>query len=55
MKLIKVKYNQGKNEGYFIKHRRGYIPILIEQRTFCELKNIISECEVDIDYNGNIK
>lgn len=54
MKIVKIKYNQGLNAGYFIKHRKGYMPIFFEESIFAELQNIVDEKEVDINLDGSV-
>jgi len=54
MKIVKVSYNKGINSGYFIKHRKGYIPIFFEESMFSELQNVVEEKEVDININGAV-
>ena len=31
MKIEKITYNDGKNEGYFIKKRKGYVQVIIKE------------------------
>ena len=46
MKVIKVKYNNGANEGYYIKTRKGYVQVTIKSGEAVKLRNISDEKEV---------
>lgn len=50
MNIYKIIYNSkdGKKQGYFIKTRKGLIPINIINQ-FEEIKNIIEEKEVKLN------
>jgi hypothetical protein len=54
MKIIKVAYNGGKNTSYFVKNRRGYLPVFFDEGVFHHLNEIKSEVEVDFDLSGNL-
>lgn len=54
MQIVKVSYNKGINSGFFIKHRRGYIPIFFDERTFAQLNNVVGEKEVELDLDGSV-
>lgn len=49
MKIEKITYNNGKNEGYFIKKRKGYIQVIIKEGESVKLTGIkrISEIRVN--------
>jgi len=49
MKIEKIKYNEGKNEGYFVKTRKGYVQVMINQGEAVELSNITERKEVNIN------
>jgi len=54
MRIEKIIYNNGKNEGYFIKARKGYVQISIKEGESVELKNIKKISEVRIS-EANLK
>ncbi len=55
MKIEKITYNDGKNEGYFIKTIKGYVQVIIKEGVAVELSNIKKICEIRInEYNLKI-
>ena len=41
------------NTGYFLKNKSGkMVPVFVEQGVFSELKNVVSESEVDLNFSG---
>ena len=48
MKIEKIIYNNGKNEGYFIKARRGYVQVMIKQGEAVKLSGIKERKEIRI-------
>jgi len=56
MKIVKIKYNNGKNEGFFVKKRKGYVQVMIKQGEAVKLKGITEIKEVRIsEVNLNIE
>jgi len=49
MKIEKIVYNNGKNEGYFIKKRKGYVRVMIKEGEAVELPKIKSVSEIRIN------
>ena len=49
MKIEKIIYNNGKNEGYFIKKRKGYVQIIIKQGESVKLTRIKKISEIRIN------
>ena len=49
MKVEKIIYNDGKNEGYFVKKRKGYVQVIIKQGESVELSNIKDKKEIRIN------
>ena len=49
MKIEKIIYNNGKNEGYFTKTRKGYVQVMIKEGESVKLKGIKSISEVRIN------
>ena len=49
MKIEKIIYNKGKNEGYFIKTRKGYVQVMIKTGEALELSNITKKSEIRIN------
>ena len=53
MTLVRLTYNKGKNISYFLKTRKGkYVPIIVEQGVFSEVKDIVSEEPVELNLSG---
>ena len=48
MIVKKITYNNGKNEGYFIETKNGYIQITIKEGEVFKLKDIKKEVEIKI-------
>ena len=46
MIIKRITHNNGKNEGYFLETRRGYIEIKIKEGEYLELKDITEKEEV---------
>ncbi len=49
MRIEKIIYNNGKNEGYFIKARKGYVQVMIKQGEAVKLSGIKERREVRIN------
>jgi len=49
MIVKKIIYNKGKNEGYFVKTKKGYIQIIIKEGELLKLSNIKKETEIKIN------
>ncbi len=49
MKVVKIKYNNEKNEGFFVKKIKGYVQVVIKQGETVELKGITEIEEVRIN------
>ena len=49
MIIEKIVYNKGKNEGYFIKTRKGFIQVRIMEGEALELKDIKKVSQVEIN------
>lgn len=54
MKLVKIKFNYGKNEAFALKNRDKYIPVFIEGDIVAEYKNVTEEIEMDLDIFGRL-
>ena len=48
MIVERVVYNNGKNEGYFVKKRLGYVQVIIKEGIGLDLKNITRKNEINI-------
>ena len=48
MIIKKIIYNNGKNEGYFIETRKGFVQVRIKEGEALKLKNIKEVKEVRI-------
>ena len=48
MKIEKIIYNNGKNEGYFVKTRKGYVQVMIKEGEAVELAKIKNISEIRI-------
>jgi len=49
MIIKKVAYNDGKNEGYFIETRKGYVQVIIKEGEAVELSKIKKISEIKIN------
>ncbi len=49
MIIKKITYNKGKNEGYFIETRKGYVQVIIKEGEALKLKEIKKISEVRIN------
>jgi len=49
MKIEKIIYNNGKNEGYFTRARKGYIQVMIKEGEAVKLTGIKDISEVRIN------
>lgn len=49
MRIEKIIYNNGKNEGYFIKTRKGYVQVMIKQGEAVKLCGIKERKEIRIN------
>lgn len=49
MIIKKIVYNNGKNEGYFIGTRRGYVQVMIKENEVFKLKDIKKIREIKIN------
>ncbi len=49
MIVKKITYNNGKNEGYFVETRKGYIQIIIRNEEVLKLNAIKKISEVRIN------
>ena len=49
MIIEKIIYNNGKNEGYFIKTRKGYVQVTIKEGESVELAKIKNVSEIRIN------
>ncbi len=47
--MKKIKYNKGKNEGYFIETTRGYVQVMIREGEAMELKDITEISDIRIN------
>lgn len=54
MKIEKIIYNNGKNEGYFTKTRKGYVQIMVKEGEAVKLAKIKKISEVRIN-ESNLK
>jgi len=48
MIVKKIIYNNGKNEGYFIETRKGYVPVVIKTGESLKLSRIKDSKEVEL-------
>jgi len=49
MIIKKITYNNGKNEGYFIETRKGFIQVAIKDEELLDLQNIKKTSEIKIN------
>ena len=49
MIVKKIIYNNGKNEGYFIETRKGFVQITIKEGEAHNLKNIKKMIEIKLN------
>lgn len=49
MIIKKIIYNNGKNEGYFVETKKGFVQVMIKEGESVELKKIKGISEVRIN------
>jgi len=49
MIVKKIIYNNGKNEGYFVRTLKGFVQIIIKDGQTFKLKDIKKEIEIKIN------
>ncbi len=49
MKIEKIVYNNGKNEGYFVRKRKGCVHVIIKEGEAVKLSGIKKISEVRIN------
>lgn len=49
MIIKKIIYNNGKNEGYFVKTRKGFVQVMIKEGEAVKLSDIKKVFEVRIN------
>ena len=54
MRVLKIVFNSGMNEGYFVETRKGFVQVMFHEGEAMNLKNIKSKKEIRIN-EANLK